>query len=127
VGVDSVVAAMTAALPPVITVCALALAGWCLVPILRNRWASPVQFVGLGVLAVLMLVQAVIAVVRLIGGARPHEYATFIGYLLTSVVIPPLAAGMSNMEHTRWGAAIMAGGALVCAVVTIRLQQVWRG
>ena len=53
------------------------------------------------------------------------ELATFIGYLLTSVLFLPAALSLSFMERTRWGSVIAGSAALVVAVLTLRLQQVW--
>ena len=52
----------------------------------------------------------VLAVVALIGGDRPVELATFVGYLVMSVLFLPAAVGLSLMERTRWG-SVIAGSA----------------
>jgi hypothetical protein len=118
---------MNAPLAIAIVIGGLLLAGWCLVPVVRDRWIDRSHLAGLALLELAMLVQAGIATARLIGGGRPAEYATFIGYLLSSVLIVPAAVALSWMERTRYGSVIAMAGALVAAVVTLRLRQVWGG
>jgi hypothetical protein len=88
------------------------------------RWS---QLVGLGVVEALLLVQAAIATARMLTGDRPGQLATFVGYLLTVVLIPPLAALLAWSERTRWGSVIIAVAGLVVPVMVVRLQQVWHG
>jgi hypothetical protein len=37
----------------------------------------------------------------------------------------PLVVVLSFMERTRWGSVIAGSGAVVVAVLVLRLQQVW--
>ena len=79
-----------------------------------------------------MLVQTIIAVARLIGGDRPVELATFIGYLLTAVLFLPAAAVLSSDGADPVGSVIGGGAALVrgrprvlrprCRIVDARCQ-----
>jgi uncharacterized protein YqgC (DUF456 family) len=104
---------------------ALALAGWSLAAALRDRWIGRGQLVLAAIVELAVLVLAVVAVVRLAGGERAAEQATFIGYLLTVVLLLPAATVLSFMEQTRWGSVIMAVAGAVVAVLMLRLQQVW--
>jgi predicted ABC-type sugar transport system permease subunit len=75
-----------------------------------------------------LLVQVVWAVVRLAGGGHPvGGMAVFIGYLIGSLVILPVAAAWGLGERSRWGPAVIAAGFLVIAVLIVRMQQVWHG
>lgn len=76
-------------------------------------------------LAVAVGVQAVIAVVLLLGGDRPGELGTFIGYLLSSVLVLPAAMLWARAEPGRWGNGVLAVGCLTLAVVIVRLGQLW--
>ena len=57
-----------------------------------------------------VLVQSVVAVVRLATGDHPVELPTFVGYLLTTVLFMPAGLSLARMEPTRWG-SVIAGGA----------------
>ena len=56
---------------------------------------------GLAVVEALVVVEVVLAVARLIGGDRPVETATFVGYLVTALVLLPVAGILaSEFERT---------------------------
>jgi hypothetical protein len=106
-------------------VAALLIAAWCFVAVARDRWIDLTHLVGLILVEIAVLVQTVVAVVRMAGGDRPVELATFAGYLVTAAFILPLGVAVSFMERTRWGAVIAGGAAVVVAVLMVRLQQTW--
>ncbi|MEU4676850.1 hypothetical protein [Micromonospora sp. NPDC023737] len=106
-------------------VLSLLLAVWSLVSAMRNRPPDRWQLIGLGVLELLLLALAVVALVAIAGGDRPGEPGAFFGYLVTLVCLPPLAAVLARMEPTRWGSAIVCAVCLVTPVVVVRLQQTW--
>ncbi|WFE52042.1 hypothetical protein O7617_17675 [Micromonospora sp. WMMD1155] len=122
VGVDSPVDGIVATVPIVLS---LLVAVWALVVAVRRRPPDRVQFVGLAVLEVSLLVLGVPALVAVGGGDRPGEPGAFFGYLVTLVCLPPLAWVLARMEPTRWGSAIVCAVCLVTPVVVVRLQQTW--
>lgn len=77
-------------------------------------------------LEVLVVVQAVWAVVAMIGGHRPAETLVFSLYLLGIVVVMPLVVAWSLAERTRWSNLVVAVGALTVMAMTARLDQMWR-
>ncbi|RAN98074.1 hypothetical protein GAR06_05964 [Micromonospora saelicesensis] len=122
VGADSPVDGIVATVPIVLS---LLVAVWALVAAVRHRPPDRVQFVGLAVLEVALLVLSVLALVAVGGGDRPGEPGAFFGYLVTLVCLPPLAWVLARMEPTRWGSAIVCAVCLVTPVVVVRLQQTW--
>ncbi|MFY1617477.1 hypothetical protein [Micromonospora sp. WMMD736] len=106
-------------------VLSLLVAVWALVAAVRHRPPDRVQYAGLAVLEVLLLVLGVLALVAVGGGDRPGEPGAFFGYLVTLVCLPPLAWVLARMEPTRWGSAIVCAVCLVTPVVVVRLQQTW--
>lgn len=116
---------MESGLAIAIMIASLLVAGWCFVAVVRDRWLDLTHLAGLVLVEIILLVQAVVALVRIAGGDRPVEFGTFIGYLAVAALIVPLAVVLSLMERTRWGSVIAAVAALVVAVLTLRLQQVW--
>lgn len=115
---------MSSGLAVAIIVASLLVGAWCFVTAARDRWIDLTHLVGLGLVSLALLVQAVVAVVRM-GDAHLVEVATFIGYLITSVIVLPLSAVLAYLEQTRWGSVIAGAGAVVAAVLTLRLEQVW--
>lgn len=118
---------MVNGLATAIIVGALVVAAFSGLMALLDRPPSLLHLVGLSALEAVLLVQAVVATGRMFGGDRPEGMATFVGYLLTAVLIPPLAAMLGSAERSRWGSAVIAAATLVVSVLVLRLQQVWGG
>jgi hypothetical protein len=109
----------------VLIIASLFVGAWCFVAVARDRWVGASHLVALAALELALFAQAVAVAIRMIGGERPAQMGTFIGYLVTSVLLLPLAIVLTFLERTRWGAVIAGGGAIVAAVVVLRLRQVW--
>ncbi len=109
----------------VVTACAGLVALLGLASTLARRRIGLVHLVGAGVLEALLLVQAALAVVALAGGHRLLETATFLGYLVSVVLIPVAGALWARSETTRWAGTVLAVAALVVAVMDWRLLQLW--
>jgi hypothetical protein len=118
---------MVSGLATVIIVTALVVAGFSGLMAFLNRPPQLLHLVGLAAVELALVVQAVVATGRLFTEPRPDALATFIGYLLTAVLIPPLAALLGWAERTRWGSVIIAAACLVVPVMVVRLEQVWSG
>jgi cell shape-determining protein MreD len=103
----------------------VALGASCLASGVRDRYLNQTQYTGLLVLSGIIVVQSLIAATRLLAGAHPVDYYTFIGYLLTTVLLLPAGISLARMEPTRWGSIIAGGAALTVAVLTLRSLQVW--
>ncbi|NEE44291.1 hypothetical protein G3M55_06670, partial [Streptomyces sp. SID8455] len=57
---------------------------------------------------------------------RPEQgMAVFIAYLIGSFAAVPAAGVLSLSERTRWGSVTVAAGALVLAVLEVRLYDIW--
>jgi hypothetical protein len=112
----------------VLIVGSLLLAAMSLVFVVANRPVGLVQLVGLGIGEAALAVQVVLAIVKLADGQRAHGgMAVFIGYLAGSLLILPVAALWGLGDRSRWGSGVVLVGYLVIAVLTVRMQQVWRG
>ncbi len=108
-----------------IIIASLIVGGWCFVAVARDRWIDVTHLVALAAVEAALLVQAALALTAIGGGQRPGEYVTFLGYLVTSVLVLPASILLCLMERTRWGSVISGSGAVVAAVLTLRLVQVW--
>lgn len=94
---------------------------------MRNRPVGVVLLAGLALLEAALLVQAVIAIVKLIGGERIQDTVVFLGYLATTVVIPLFAGYWGMAERSRWGSGVVAVACLALPALTGRLLQLWQG
>jgi hypothetical protein len=80
---------------------------------------------GLVLVEAAALVQVLVAIVQAVRGERPNEVATFIGYALTSLLVPPVGALWALSDKSKWGTGAAGVASLVLAVLTLRMQQVW--
>jgi hypothetical protein len=108
-----------------ITVVAVALALLGLASTLARRRIGLLHLGVAAVLEVLLLVQAIVAVVAMAGGDTPTETATFSGYLAGIVLVPVAGSLWARTERTRWAGTVMAVAAAVVAVMIWRLLQLW--
>ncbi|GLF96327.1 hypothetical protein [Streptomyces yaizuensis] len=119
---------MLDALTVTLSVAALALAAWCGFAAWRDQPTKDWHFIGMAVVTVLALAQLVVGIVRLAQGAEAHGGATtFVVYLVGAFLSVPAAAVLSLMERSRWGSATVAAGAVVLAVLEVRLYDIWGG
>lgn len=101
----------------------LAVAGGVLAA--RDRRPGKPLLQGVLLLQVLLLVQAAVAVVRLVGGEVPRDNGAFVGYLVVSVLLVPAGMVWSFEEKTRYGTLVLAVVCLVVAVLQQRLGALW--
>jgi hypothetical protein len=118
---------MVDAIATTIIVSSLVVAAFCGLMALLDRPPGLMHLLGLAIVEVVLLVQAVVATAKMFTGDRPDDMPTFVGYLLTAVLIPPLAVLFGYGERSRWGSVILGVAFLVVPVMVIRLQQVWSG
>jgi hypothetical protein len=119
---------MLDALTVAIGVASLALAAWCGYAAFRDQPTKDWHFIGMAVVSVLALVQLVVGVVQLARGEDAAGGNTvFVAYLIGTFSAVPAAAVLSLAERTRWGSATVAAGAVLLAVLEVRLHDIWGG
>ncbi|WP_030706204.1 hypothetical protein [Streptomyces sp. NRRL F-2580] len=117
---------MLDALTVALGVAALALAAWCGHAAWRDQPTKDWHFIGMAVVTVLVLAQLVIGLVKLGQGDKPDEGTViFVSYLLGAFAAVPAAGMLSLTERTRWGSVTVAAGAVVLAVLEVRLYDIW--
>jgi hypothetical protein len=102
----------------------LAVALVSLIAALRDRPMGRLILAGLALVEIGLIAQAVLAFAKL---GEVGEKATFIGYLVGTLVIPPAAVWWGRAEPTRWGTGVIAVAAFTVAVMVGRLVQIWNG
>jgi len=113
------------AVPTMIIVAGLALAGYALLMTALNRRMGLGLLIGLGVLEILFLVLIGFVVARLVGGGRPASLPTLLGYLIAMPFVPLAAGFWGALERSRWGPAVIAVAGLAAAVLMVRLHEIW--
>ena len=116
---------MTPFLVQAITVVAVVLVVLGLASTVARRRIGLVHLAVAGLLEALLVVQAVVVAGALLGGDRPADTPTFLGYL-SGVVLVPVAGGLwARSEQTRWAGTVIAVAAAVVGVMVWRLLQLW--
>ncbi|MFC5803748.1 hypothetical protein [Streptomyces formicae] len=119
---------MLDALTVAVSAAALALAAWCGFAAYRDQPTKDWHFIGMAVVTVLALAQLVTGIVQLARGEKADEGSViFISYLLGAFAAVPAAGFLSLTERTRWGSVTVAAGAVVLAVLEVRLYDIWKG
>jgi hypothetical protein len=103
----------------------LLLAAWLGFSSFRGHPMYVPHLVGLGIVQLLVIGQAVVSGVLMVQGERPEQFAVFLGYLATVVLIPLAAALWGLMERSRWGPAVIAAALVVLPALMVRLQDTW--
>ncbi|MGW5638353.1 hypothetical protein [Streptomyces sp. NPDC003832] len=119
---------MLDALTLVTGVAAVLLAAWCGFAAYRDEATKDWHFIGMAVVTLLALIQLVVGIVQLARGEEPEQGTTiFVAYLLGAFACVPAAGFMSLAERTKWGSLTVASGAVVLAVLEVRLYDIWGG
>ncbi|WP_345802059.1 hypothetical protein AAIB33_02840 [Microbacterium sp. AZCO] len=98
----------------------------CLVLGLAGRRPSDLTVGSLALVELLLIVQVVIAIVAPLAGNPPTgSLLEFWVYLVSAVLLPPLAVGWALLERSRWSTVIMGVAALAIAVMVWRMNVIW--
>ncbi|HET8560452.1 MAG TPA: hypothetical protein VFL69_08050 [Marmoricola sp.] len=109
----------------VLTGICLLVAVTVVVEIVRNR-APETLVLGLIALVELgLLVQLVLGIVKVAGPHDGVSVPTYVGYLVGSLLILPVAVIWSLSERSRGGTAVLLVGVLLVPFLFLRLSQVW--
>lgn len=112
-----------------VAVTALLLAAWVGFAAARGQPVKDWHYAGVAVVLLLALVQLVVALAQLVAGERPAGGGTvvFVSYLVAVTLCLPVVVVVALGERSRWGSATVAAGAVVLAVLQVRLADVWSG
>ena len=80
----------------------------------------------LALLEIVLCGQAVLDVVGLLGGHRAAELVPHLAYLVTSLIVSPIAANQVHGESGRWPGLLLAFAFLVLAVIEVRPRTTLR-
>lgn len=92
---------------------------------LRRRGPYRLTLVAALLVEVLLLVQAVVAIVVSVNGQTADQPGLFFAYLVAVILVLPAALALARAEQTRFGSLVIVVGGLVLAVLIVRLQQIW--
>ena len=98
----------------------------CVVIGLAGRRPNDLTLGSLVIVEVLLLAQLVIALIApAVGNHSDGSVPLFYVYLISALVIPPLAVFWALIERTRWSTVVLGVAAFAIAVMVVRMQQIW--
>lgn len=110
-----------------VTAVAVVVAIWLVALIALDREPNDWLYGALALLETGLIGQLVIGLVRLGGGHAGVNVAAYVGYLVGSLVILPVAFLWSAGERTRAGTGVLLVAVAVLPVLFLRLHQLWSG
>ncbi len=108
-----------------VLIAGLLLAGWAGIWAWMDKPTGEALMIAVIILEVALVVQSALALLRL-GSAHLAEPVTFIAYAAGILAPLPFGFQLARIERTKWGSLTLASTALVAAVMTLRLLQIWR-
>ena len=105
----------------------LAIALWAAWKTLRHTRISDEMFYAIAAVEVGTIVLLIAGVAGLASTTRDIESAVLVSYLVTMVLIPPVALMWGVAEKSRWGTGVILIGMWTVGIMAIRVQQVWHG
>ena len=95
--------------------------------VVRDRPVDDTLFYGVAALEVALVVQAIGGCVALTATERDVDGITFVGYLLTAVIAPPVGVLWGISEKTRWGTGVVIVAMVTVAALQLRIAELWAG
>lgn len=108
-----------------VTLCSFAVAVWSFVLVARDTPPRRPLLIGLAAVELLLLAQLIIAVVLMFLSGPPEELATFVGYLIASILVLPLGTAWALAERSRSSTAVLGVVCVAVPVIVLRLSDVW--
>jgi hypothetical protein len=98
----------------------------CVITGLAGRRPNDYTLGSLVVVELLLVANLVIAIIGPAVGNHPTgNIAEFYVYLISALIIPPLAVFWGLIERTRWSTVVLGVAAFAIAVMVFRMEQIW--
>jgi hypothetical protein len=100
---------------------------WAAWKTIRHTRISDPMFYAIAAVEVGTIVLLITGVAAMLRTQRHVEGALLVSYLITLVLVPPVALVWGVAEKSRWGTGVIVIGMWTVAVMAIRVIQVWHG
>ena len=98
----------------------------CVILGLAGRGPYDLTVLSVVAVEVLLVAQAVVGIIAPLAGNPPTgNLVEFWAYLISALVIPPLAILWALVERTRWSNVVLGAAAFAIAVMLWRMEQIW--
>jgi hypothetical protein len=98
---------------------------WAAWKTVRHTRISDAMFYAIAAVEVGTLLLLVVSVAGMVSTSRDVEGTLLVSYLVTLVLIPPIALVWGVAEKSRWGTGVILVGMWTVAIMAIRVLQVW--
>ncbi|MGI8522709.1 MAG: hypothetical protein ACR2K3_05280 [Nocardioides sp.] len=102
-----------------------AVALWLVVLIVLDRLPDDWSYGAVALLEVGLVAQLVMGLVQLTGPHHGVNVPAYLGYLIGSLLVLPIAFLWSVGERTRSGTGVLLVGVIVIPVLCLRLHDLW--
>ncbi|MCW4465278.1 hypothetical protein OK351_07160 [Glutamicibacter sp. MNS18] len=97
-----------------------------LVATVIRRHPDDYALIATALTEVYLVVYGIAAGIRQAGGETvTGELWEFWGYLITALIIPPIAFFWAISDKSRWANAVLTASALIVFVMVFRMEQIW--
>ena len=103
----------------------LGVALWAAWKTIRHTRISDAMFYAIAAVEVGTITLLVTGVAALVSTDRNVEGTLLVSYLVTLVLIPPVALLWGVAEKSRWGTGVILIGMWTVGIMAIRVLQVW--
>ena len=99
---------------------------FCLVLGLAGRSPDDYSLGATLLVEILLIVQLIVAIVAPLAGNPPSgSLPEFYIYLVSALILPPLAGFWALIERNRWSTVVLGVVCLSVAVMVYRMYQIW--
>ena len=88
------------------------------------RFSNPLFF-AVGAVEVALIAALVGGSIALAGTGRDVPGVLFISYLITAIIVAPVAVLWGVTDTTRWGTGVVVIAMITVAALVLRIQQIW--
>ena len=100
---------------------------WAAWKTIRHTRVSDAMFYAISAVEIGTVLLLVIGVAALASTTRTVEGTVLVSYLVTLVLIPPIALVWGVAEKSRWGTGVILIGMWTVWIMSFRVLQVWHG
>jgi hypothetical protein len=97
-------------------------AGWHVIK--GYRFSNPL-FWALGLVEVALIAALIGGSIALAHSSGDVQGVLFISYLVTALVVPPVAVIWGVTDQTKWGTGVVVIAMVTVSALLLRIQQIW--
>jgi hypothetical protein len=95
---------------------------------MAKRKPSMISIGALVLVELLLVIQFVVSIVLVAGGARAKtDTVEFFSYLVVALIVPVGAGFWALVERTRWSTMVLGVAGFTVAIMLARMEQIWFG